>query len=387
MSSDGRLGRQALARRSEEVWEEALRRSRSSAGDRLTSLKDLALPVLQTALAAALAWLFALEVVGHEQPFFAPVAAVIATGTALSSRGRRSVELVAGVTVGITVGDLLVAGIGTGAWQLALVVTLATIAAILVGGGEVLRVQAAVSAVLVATLQPPTDGIDFTRSIDALVGGVAALLVAWVLPAQPLARVRRAAARAIPELAATIDDIAAAVRSQSRGDAEAALDRARGLDEMTSSLREEVQTGFEVGRMSPRRRATREPLVTYGEAASQLDLAVRNVRVMARGLVRALNLEEAPPESLAEALDDLSEAVTGLGAALGGEEGAADTARAAAVRAAGQATLVLEDTGNLSVSVLVGQVRSTAADLLRGLGLDRESAQAVVREAAESLRA
>jgi uncharacterized membrane protein YgaE (UPF0421/DUF939 family) len=369
-----------------QVWEEALRRSRSSAGDRLTSLKDLALPVVQSALAAAIAWLFAREVIGHPAPFFAPVSAVVVIGTTLERRGRRSIELVVGVSVGIAVADLLIAGIGTGAWQLALVVTLATLAAIVVGGGELLRVQAAVSAVLVATLQPPTNGIDFTRSIDALVGGTAALLVAWVLPAKPLSRVRRAAERAIPELAATIDDIGAAIRTRDESDADAALERARGLDAMTSALREEVQTGFETQRMSPRRRAYREPLVTYSEAASQLDLAVRNVRVMARGLTRAHSLDEAVPESLADALDDLSEAVRSTGRALEGDDDAADTARAAAVRAAGRATLVLEETGNLSVSVLVGQVRSTAADLLRGLGLDRESAQGVVREAAESLR-
>src|SRR4051794_35138266 len=315
-----------------QVWEEALRRSRSSAGDRLTNLKDLALPVLQSALAAAIAWVFAREVVGHQAPFFAPVSAVVAIGTTLGRRGRRSIELVVGVSVGIAVADLLVSQIGTGTWQLALVVALATVAAILVGGGELLRIQAAVSAVLVATLQPPTDGVDFTRSIDALVGGSAALLVAWILPAQPLARVKRAAKRAIPELAATIDDIASAIRSREPGDADAALERARGLDAMTSALGEQVQVGFEMSRLSHRRRSSQEPLITYSEAAAQLDLAVRNVRVMARGLTRAINLGDPVPDALADALDDLSESVRGLGLAMADEEGAADDARAAAVR-------------------------------------------------------
>jgi uncharacterized membrane protein YgaE (UPF0421/DUF939 family) len=376
--------REAIARRSEAVWEEAVRRSRSSAGDRLASLKDLALPVLQSALAAAIAWVFAQEVVGHQSPFFAPVSAVVAIGTTLGQRTRRSIELVVGVSVGIAVADLLIAGIGTGTWQLALCVVLATVAAILVGGGELLRVQAAVSAVLVATLQPPTDGIDFTRSIDALVGGVAALLVAGILPAKPLARVRRAARRAIPELAATIDDVATALRDQDERAAERALERARALDDMTSSLRDEVQTGYEMVRITPPRRTAKESLVTYGEAASQLDLAVRNVRVMARGLVRAFDLDDDVPTELADALDDLSAAVTGLGAALEDEDRVED-ARAAAVRAAGRATQVLEQTGNLSVSHLVGQVRSTAADMLRGLGLSREEAREAVREAGDLL--
>jgi hypothetical protein len=35
----------------------------------------------------------------------------------------------------------------------------------------------------------------------------------------------------------------------------------------------------------------------------------------------------------------------------------------------------------MSVSVLVGQVRSTAVDLLRGLGLDGDEARAAVRAA------
>jgi hypothetical protein len=51
------------------------------------------------------------------------------------------------------------------------------------------------------------------------------------------------------------------------------------------------------------------------------------------------------------------------------------------VRAAGQATLVLERTGNLSVSVIVGQVRSTAVDLLRGSGMSYDEAADAVRSA------
>ena len=55
--------------------------------------------------------------------------------------------------------------------------------------------------------------------------------------------------------------------------------------------------------------------------------------------------------------------------------------REPAVRAAGQATLVLERTGNLSVSVIVGQIRSTAVDLLRGAGMSYDEAAEAVRGA------
>ena len=46
---------------------------------------------------------------------------------------------------------------------------------------------------------------------------------------------------------------------------------------------------------------------------------------------------------------------------------------------------MLEETGNLSVTVVVGQVRSTAVDLLRGSGLTYEEAAGLVREAARGV--
>jgi hypothetical protein len=43
---------------------------------------------------------------------------------------------------------------------------------------------------------------------------------------------------------------------------------------------------------------------------------------------------------------------------------------------------VLEGTTNLSVSVIVGQIRSTATDLLTGIGMSYEEAAEAVRTAA-----
>ncbi len=52
-----------------------------------------------------------------------------------------------------------------------------------------------------------------------------------------------------------------------------------------------------------------------------------------------------------------------------------------ALRAAATATVVLEGTANLSVSVIVGQIRSTATDLLTGTGMSYEEAVEAVRGA------
>jgi len=69
-------------------------------------------------------------------------------------------------------------------------------------------------------------------------------------------------------------------------------------------------------------------------------------------------------------------------AAVASDPQRAARARRHAIRAAAQATRSLQSTANLSTSAIVGQVRSTALDLLRGLGEDRAAAVATIRAAA-----
>jgi len=138
-------------------------------------------PIAQTALAAGLSWLVALHVVGHGTPFFAPIAAVVCLGLTSGRRLRRVLELIVGVSLGIGIGDGLLSVIGTGPWQLALVVALAMSIAVLLDGGPVITTQAAVSAILVATLYLPGDMTGVSRMVDALIGGVTALVMVVAL--------------------------------------------------------------------------------------------------------------------------------------------------------------------------------------------------------------
>jgi uncharacterized membrane protein YgaE (UPF0421/DUF939 family) len=359
--------------------EEAAERSRVSMRTRLERLRLSWRSILQAGVAAGLAWVVATEVFGHKLPFFAPVAAIITLGLTTSQRGRRAVEIPIGVALGIAVGDLLVLEIGVGAAQLALVVMLAIAIAIFLGSGQLMANQAAVSAALVATIQPPTQGVTFARFLDALAGGTIALLVnALVLPAEPVATIRRAARPVLDELAATLDDIAAAIVARDRKLAEAALVRARGMDELLESLADAVTTGRETTLYAPPRRRFRGRVENYAAAAVRIDLAVRNVRVLARGTIRAIRLDENVPPAVADAVRDLAAAVRAFAAALEHPE-RVDEVREPALRAAATATEVLETTGNLSVSVIVGQVRSTATDLLAGTGMGHDEAAEEVR--------
>jgi uncharacterized membrane protein YgaE (UPF0421/DUF939 family) len=266
------------------------------------------------------------------------------------------------------------------------VVALAMAVALLLGSGPMFAQQAAVSAALVATLQPPDSGVTFARSVDALLGGIIALGVsALVLPADPRRIVREAAEPVLAELAAVLDDVAAGLEARDRDAIQVALDRGRAIDELARTLDRALVVGRETARLPPRRH-TQEIVDLYAQAAAQIDLAIRNVRVLARGARRALELDENVPPELASAVRELAKAVRALGKALDHPE-RAGAVREPALRAAGLATLVLERTGNMSVAVVVGQIRSTALDLLRGSGMTYEEAaeavRAAVREAEE----
>ena len=371
-----------LSERAQPLLEEAAVRSRVSARTRAERVRNAARAILQATLAAVIAWLLATEIVGHETPFFAPVSAMITLGLTQGERGRRAVEVVLGVTLGIAVADFLVIELGSGWWQLGLVIALAMTVALLLGSGQLFAQQAAVSAALVATLQPPDGGITFARAVDALIGGGVALAVsALVLPVHPGRMVREAAGPVLAELAGVLDDVAAALQSRDRDAVDAALLRGRAIDELGRELEDALVVGRETARLIPPRWRTQSTVDLYSDAAAQIDLAVRNVRVLARGARRAIDLEENVPPEVSDALRDLAVAVRALGRALD-DHGQAGEVREPALRAAGTATLVLERTGNLSVSVIVGQVRSTAVDLIRSTGISYEDAAEAVRAAA-----
>src|SRR5918999_350436 len=315
---DTRRGRSivcVIPERAQPLLEEAAERSRTSARARAERLRDTARAILQATIAATLAWIVATEL-GHTAPFFAPVSAIITLGLTQGQRGRRAVEVLLGVTLGIAVADLLVIGLGTGWWQLALVVALSMSIALLLGSGQMFAQQAAVSAALVATLQPPDGGVSFARAVDALIGGGFALAIsALVLPAHPGRMVREAAAPVLAELAGNLDHALVA--------------------------------GRETARLAPPRRRLLGTVDVYADAAAQIDLAIRNVRVLARGARPAIDLDENVPPEVAEALRDLAAAVRALIGALD-DPGRGDAVREPALRAAGKATHVLESTGNLS---------------------------------------
>jgi uncharacterized membrane protein YgaE (UPF0421/DUF939 family) len=339
-------------------------------------------PLVQTAVAASLAYFLAVILFGHERPFFAPVAAVVCLGVTLGQRWRRAVELVFGVAVGLMVADLLVLVIGTGAARIGAVVLLAGAAAVFFGARPLLVNQAAISAVLVVVLQPPNDAFDPSRFLDSLAGGVVALAVNYLFPINPERLVERAARPVFDELVAVLEGIAGALRNGDREAAERALARARTMDEeQVSNFYEALAAGHETARISPTRRRALEHLELYANAGTRIDLAVINTRVLARGAANALRRGDPTLPPLPEAVLDLARAVRALANYLE-EPGGPEEARGFALEAARKATEILKERHDLAASVLVGQVRSAAVDILRSTGMDQASALGALEETA-----
>lgn len=337
--------------------------------------------LLQSAVAASAAYFLAVWVLGHERPFFASIAAVISLSVTLGQRGRRAVEIVFGVAVGLVVADLIVLLIGTGTVQIGLVVVLAMGAAVFFGGGTLLINQAAISALLVVILQPPDSVFSPDRFLDALTGGAVALIIHYLFPADPERLVERAAAPVFEELVAVLEEVSAALSGGDPARAEKALLRARELDDRVRRFNEALTAGHETARLSPTRRRSLKHLDLYASAGGRIELAVINVRVLARGAANAARRGSSVPSLLPEAVLDLSRAVKALATYLE-ESSGYEEARRYALRAAQRATEILRDRHDLATSVLVGQIRSSAVDLLRSTGMNQESALQALEDAA-----
>ncbi|MEV0295742.1 FUSC family protein [Nocardia sp. NPDC050710] len=344
-------------------------------------LRLSALPIVQCALGAALAWFIAHTVVGHTQPFFAPTAAVVSIGISFGARLKRSVELVVGVAVGIGIGDLFITRAGTGVWQIALVVAVAMALAVFLDGGSIITMQAAGSAVLVATLLPPSAGGGFSRMIDALVGGLVGVVVVAAVPLHPLRRARDHAAEILAVMGKSLSDCADGLLEQDPEKIRKALDVARATQPQIDSLRATLEGGREISRISPLYWNSRPRLERIRATADPLDNAVRNTRVLLRRSLTLVNDDEILDLRLIDEVERLGQAVEVVRKMMLADPGEQpDQAEAARVlrTVAKAARPELVAGAGLSAHVVFAQVRSIVIDLMQVCGMKRISAMALL---------
>ena len=345
----------------------AAARGRTSLRARRARLRAKSWQIGQCAIAAGVAWTVATAVFHHPTPFFAPIAAVVSLGTSYGQRLRRVAEVTVGVAIGVFLGDLLTHWLGSGGWQIALIVSLAMSFAMLLGQGTLFVNQAAVQAIVVSTLVP-TPGAAFVRWTDALIGGGVALVAATVVPRAPLRRPREQAAVVIRKISGLLRAASASILD---GDVERSLrvlQEARSTDELVIELRAAADEGISVVRSSPFRRRHRGRVRAMAELVEPLDFALRNTRVLVRRVAVACYRREPIPASYAALLEDLA----GCSDAIADELSAGRIAAAVRDRlvALGRATARVERSSELSAEVVLAQTRSLIADLLAVSGMD-----------------
>ncbi|WP_330251860.1 FUSC family protein [Nocardia sp. NBC_00565] len=344
-------------------------------------LRLSALPILQCAVGAALAWFIAHKIIGHTQPFFAPTAAVVSIGISFGARLRRSVELVVGVAVGIGIGDLFITRAGTGVWQIAFVVAVAMALAVFLDGGSIITMQAAGSAVLVATLLPPSAGGGFSRMIDALVGGLVGVVVVASIPLHPVRRAREQAAEVLAVMAKSLHECADGLLEQDPEKIRLGLTAARATQPQIDGLRSTLDGGREISRISPLYWNSRQRLDRIRATADPLDNAVRNTRVLLRRSLTLVQDDEILDPRLIDELERLAQAVEVVRRMMLADPGQQpDQAEAARVLrgVAKDARPELVDGAGLSAHVVFAQTRSMLVDLLQVCGMQRISAMALL---------
>ena len=325
----------------------------------------------QAAAAAGISWELALQLPDHGQPFFAPIAAAIALGAERGTRGRQAIRMMIGVSVGILVGAAVLALVGAGVWQIVAATAAALVVTTGAGASLMVRNQAAASAILIVALHRPGSNLAVQRLEDALIGGAVAILIArFLLPIDPIPIVRDEARKLREQLAAALDDAAAALSANDRERAEAAVERIWGIDD--GPLARALLTAREVTRAAPRRRPLRRRVEKLGELYRELEASVYDAHAIATGVVRLAGSDKPAPSEAAAAIEAAAQAVRAI---------EPDAARAAAEKAREAARRLREGDASLGAAVMAHGAVGVADHTLRAARAREEE-----RRLAESRR-
>ncbi|WP_406038683.1 FUSC family protein [Micromonospora sp. NBC_00898] len=342
--------------------------------DAYERLRTYLIVAAQAGLAAGLALFIARDVLHTQQPLVAPATAVGTIAAAIGNRARRTLEVIAGVILGVLVGRGLIEVIGGGPVQTGLVVALAISAAALFRGTGAGMVQAASAAMLLGTVSPGHANLAVPRTANALVGGVVALAVVFlIMPLNPLRVVHRAAGPTLDVFARELTATAKALTERDVQQAENALQRLCTEEAERRKTTEMVAAAREVAVLSPWRRRRLGIMRRYEHAAEHVELAYTNSREMVHWAVSTIRAREPVPAGLPAAIEPVGQALRLLHRDfLAGRE--PDRARARALQAIKEVNEACAEGLEFSGTVVVSQLRVVVSELLQASGLPKTEA-------------
>lgn len=337
-------------------------------------LRGSAVAIVQLVVAASAAFSIAHYGLGHPAPLIAATVTISSLGLVRDARPWRVLETVIGMVLGVFVAELVVFAAGSGWWQLALTLGVSLSIARFVSPQAGFAIAAAIQSIIVVVVPSQTP---FLRLLDALIGGAMALLVTALIPRSPLRTALADATRLFAAFEGAAGTVAQGLRRGSRVRAERGLEKARELQGRVDDWRVSVESGAAIARISPFLRRQRFELDRFERMRQAMDLAVRNLRVVAR---RAVYLSDDGRERDVAA-DLLLELVRGANFVASSltdisyEPAAREVLTAVAARLD---PVALVPDGSLGDQTLITALRPLATDLLCATGLRPDEARALL---------
>jgi uncharacterized membrane protein YgaE (UPF0421/DUF939 family) len=268
---------------------------------------------IKTTLAAVLAYLLALWLLGSQPPpLLAPLTALLVAQLTIFETVKSSVERVGSVVAGVLVAVLLSKVFGLTWWSLGITILAALVIGLLLRLGEH-TLEVPISAMLVLAVAG-TAALD--RVAETLVGAATGVVVSFLL--RPPVYVQ-SAGDAIGQLAADMAELLSSMGAEltegwSGEQARAWEGRARELDRPLHAARVALARGEESLRLNPRQRRVREGASSLRAALAALEHSAVQVRGVTLDLA---DLAEAV-ESSGQAEPELLVALGALLVELGG---------------------------------------------------------------------
>ena len=268
---------------------------------------------IKTTLAAVLAYLLALWLLGSQPPpLLAPLTALLVAQLTIFETVKSSVERVGSVVAGVLVAVLLSKVFGLTWWSLGITILAALVIGLLLRLGEH-TLEVPISAMLVLAVAG-TAALD--RVAETLIGAATGVVVSFLLrPPMYVQSAGDAIGRLAADMAELLSSMGAELTEGWSGEQARAWEgRARELDRPLHAARVALARGEESLRLNPRQRRVREGASSLRAALAALEHSAVQVRGVTLDLA---DLAEAV-ESSGQAEPELLVALGALLVELGG---------------------------------------------------------------------
>jgi len=249
--------------------------------DALARLFDSIVPILQIVFAAGVGYWFSHWVLGHQTPLLSVTVTITALGFTRDARPRRVLETALGMITGIALSESMLLAFGPGIWQMVITLLLCLSLARFISGSASFALTVGIQAILVQLLQVQTGGV-YMRSIDGIVGGAVALLVTALIPRDPRGIARKDAGKLFEVFIDSLEALKTATRDVNLAVADETLRQVRRTQPLIDNWRLSLDSAISISRVSPFLIKYRDELRGQVRLMRGMDLATRNLRVVAR---------------------------------------------------------------------------------------------------------